>query len=77
MTRPICWVTFNGNTQHAADWQHLRDDLFKGEHLQRTGSFKMRGAMNKLLCLNDGERHRGVITASSGNHGMATTQAAR
>lgn len=50
--------------------------LLKGEHLQRTGSFKMRGAMNKMLCLTDEERHKGVITASSGNHGMATTQAA-
>ena len=51
--------------------------LLKGEHLQRTGSFKMRGAMNKMLCLTDEERQKGVITASSGNHGMATTQAAR
>jgi threonine dehydratase len=51
--------------------------LLKGEHLQRTGSFKMRGAMNKLLCLSDSERKQGIITASSGNHGMATTQAAR
>ncbi|MDC1287160.1 threonine/serine dehydratase [Gammaproteobacteria bacterium] len=51
--------------------------LLKGEHLQRTGSFKMRGAMNKMLCLSDEERQQGVITASSGNHGMATTQAAR
>ena len=50
--------------------------LLKGEHLQRTGSFKMRGAMNKMLCLTDEERLKGVITASSGNHGMATTQAA-
>jgi threonine dehydratase len=50
--------------------------LLKGEHLQRTGSFKMRGAMNKMLCLTDEERRQGVITASSGNHGMATTQAA-
>ena len=51
--------------------------LLKGEHLQRTGSFKMRGAMNKLLCLGEEERKLGIITASSGNHGMATTQAAR
>jgi threonine dehydratase len=51
--------------------------LLKGEHLQRTGSFKMRGAMNKVLCLTEEERRQGVITASSGNHGMATTQAAR
>ncbi|MGE4612622.1 MAG: threonine/serine dehydratase [Paracoccaceae bacterium] len=50
--------------------------LLKGEHLQRTGSFKMRGAMNKILSLTEEERQRGIITASSGNHGMATTQAA-
>ena len=52
------------------------DFLLKGEHLQRTGSFKMRGAMNKILSLTEEERQRGIITASSGNHGMATTQAA-
>ena len=51
--------------------------LLKGEHLQRTGSFKMRGAMNKVLCLDEADRERGIITASSVNHGMATTQAAR
>ena len=49
--------------------------LLKGEHLQRTGSFKMRGAMNKVLSLTEEERKKGIITASSGNHGMATTQA--
>lgn len=51
--------------------------LLKGEHLQRTGSFKMRGAMNKVLCLTEEERNQGIITASSGNHGMATAQAGR
>lgn len=51
--------------------------LIKGEHLQRTGSFKMRGAMNKVLSLSAEDREKGIITASSGNHGMATTQAAR
>ena len=51
--------------------------LLKGEHLQPTGSFKIRGAMNKVLSLGDGERAQGVITASSGNHGMATTLAAQ
>lgn len=50
--------------------------MLKGEHLQRTGSFKLRGAMNKLLSLTEDERQKGIITASSGNHGMATTQAA-
>ena len=51
--------------------------LLKCEHLQRTGSFKFRGAMNKILSLGDEARKQGIITASSGNHGLATTQAAR
>src|SRR5689334_13469552 len=45
--------------------------LFKLENLQVTGSFKERGALNKLATLNADERKRGVITASAGNHGMA------
>ncbi|MGO1118694.1 threonine/serine dehydratase [Rhodovibrionaceae bacterium A322] len=49
----------------------------KSEHLQRTGSFKMRGAMNKVLSLSAADKARGIVTASSGNHGMATTQAAK
>jgi len=40
----------------------------KLENLQRTGSFKERGALNKLLTLSQQERQRGVITASAGNH---------
>ncbi len=40
----------------------------KLENLQRTGSFKERGALNKLLTLNEQERKRGVIAASAGNH---------
>lgn len=51
--------------------------LMKCEHLQPTGSFKIRGAMNKVLSLNAREREMGIVTASSGNHGMATTRAAR
>ena len=51
----------------------------KLENLQRTGSFKERGALNKLLTLNQAERERGVITASAGNHaqGVAFHAAAR
>ncbi|MCX7963710.1 MAG: threonine ammonia-lyase [Candidatus Sumerlaea chitinivorans] len=44
---------------------------FKFENLLLTGSFKERGALNKLLCLSEQERSRGVITASAGNHGRA------
>jgi threonine dehydratase len=40
----------------------------KLENLQRTGSFKERGALNKLLTLSQAERERGVVTASAGNH---------
>jgi len=43
----------------------------KCEHLQHTGSFKFRGASNKILTLSDKQRQQGVITASSGNHGQA------
>jgi threonine dehydratase len=43
----------------------------KPECLQPTGSFKLRGATNKILSLSDEERRRGLITMSSGNHGRA------
>jgi threonine dehydratase len=44
---------------------------FKLENLQMTGSFKERGALNKLLSLDEAERKRGVIAASAGNHAQA------
>ena len=43
----------------------------KLENIQLTGSFKVRGALNKFLWLGKEERRRGVVTASSGNHGAA------
>jgi threonine dehydratase len=46
---------------------------FKLESEQITGSFKLRGAMNKLLSLSPAERKKGVATASSGNHGLAVS----
>jgi threonine dehydratase len=45
--------------------------FFKLENLQMTGSFKERGALNRLLTLSTEEARRGVIAASAGNHGMA------
>src|SRR5437870_2043508 len=45
--------------------------FFKLENLQITGSFKERGALNRLLALSADEAKRGVIAASAGNHGMA------
>jgi threonine dehydratase len=49
----------------------------KAENLQRTGSFKVRGAVNKLATLSEGERRAGVVAASAGNHGQAVAWAAR
>jgi threonine dehydratase len=48
-----------------------RKVFLKLENLQHTGSFKLRGAMNKLLSLSPEEKVRGIITASTGNHGAA------
>ena len=50
---------------------------FKLENLQHTGSFKLRGAFNKILSLSAMERERGCVTASTGNHGAATAYALR
>lgn len=49
----------------------------KLENLQNTGSFKIRGATNKILSLSDDERNRGVIAVSSGNHGRAVASVAQ
>jgi threonine dehydratase len=49
----------------------------KLESLQRTGSFKLRGACLKLDSLTDDERRRGVVAASAGNHGLGVAAAAQ
>jgi threonine dehydratase len=60
---------------------HLQKDTrqlwFKPESLQPIGSFKLRGAYNKIASLLDIERARGVITYSSGNHAQGVAYAAR
>ena len=53
------------------------DVYLKLENFQRTGSFKIRGAYNKISKLTDEERKAGVITASAGNHGQAVALAAK
>jgi threonine dehydratase len=52
------------------------DVSFKAELLQRTGSFKPRGVLNKLSTLSDEEKGRGVISISAGNHAQALAYAA-
>lgn len=51
--------------------------LFKLENLQMTGSFKERGALNRLLALTETERAHGVIAASAGNHAQAVAYHAK
>src|SRR6186713_2154172 len=51
--------------------------FLKCESLQPGGAFKIRGAYNMVAQLTDEQRHRGVITYSSGNHGQAMALAAR
>jgi threonine dehydratase len=54
-----------------------RQVLLKAENLQRTGAFKVRGAVNKIGSLSERERAAGVVAASAGNHGQAVGWAAR
>lgn len=60
---------------------HWLSDLTGGQvHLklecrQRLGSFKVRGMVNRVLCLTADERRRGIVVASSGNHGVAASWA--
>jgi threonine dehydratase len=51
--------------------------VLKCESFQKTGSFKPRGALNRLLQLGDEERRRGVVTFSAGNHAQALAWASR
>lgn len=51
------------------------DIFIKWENLQETGSFKVRGAINKILSLSEWERKQGIVTASAGNHGAGISYA--
>jgi threonine dehydratase len=53
------------------------DVWLKCENLQRTGSYKIRGAYNRLVHLSDEEKARGVVAASAGNHAQGVAFAAR
>ena len=59
----------------AASEQCGTEILLKCEHQQKTGSFKVRGALAKLLSLSDDQRDRGVVAASTGNHGLGVAHA--
>lgn len=59
------------------DSKDQRELYLKPENLQPVGSFKLRGAYNKIASLNEEERRRGVIAYSSGNHAQGVAYAAR
>jgi len=65
------WLGGHGASEHGGGTVFL-----KLENFQLTGSFKIRGAFHKLLCLPEAVRRRGVVAASSGNHGIAVAHAA-
>jgi threonine dehydratase len=74
--KPMIWetpliVSFDLAQKTGARAVHL-----KLECLQNTGSFKVRGAANKILSLSDEEKGKGVITFSTGNHGKAVAYVA-
>src|SRR5207237_10607391 len=54
-----------------------REVVPKAENLQRTGSFKIRGAVTRIAALSEQQRAAGVVAASAGNHGQAVAWAAR
>jgi threo-3-hydroxy-L-aspartate ammonia-lyase len=51
--------------------------FFKAENFQRIGAFKIRGAYNKISSLTPGEKHRGIVAHSSGNHAQGVALAAK
>src|SRR5450631_714237 len=63
-----------GDEKLSGGEEHL---WFKPESLQPIGSFKLRGAYNKIASFSDEERRRGVISYSSGNHAQGVAYAAR
>ncbi len=63
-------------TSHVLDQRTGVRALLKAELLQRTGSFKFRGAYNRIAALDPDERGRGVVAFSSGNHAQAVALAA-
>jgi threonine dehydratase len=64
---------YNSPCRHSVELSQMigQETFLKLDNVQRTGAFKERGALNKILTLGDEEKRRGVITASAGNHAQA------
>jgi threonine dehydratase len=72
----VVWKTPLEYSKTFSDW--LNNDIFlKYENLQKTGSFKIRGAYYKISQLNEKQRGLGIVTASAGNHAQGVAFAAR
>ncbi|MDJ0818565.1 MAG: pyridoxal-phosphate dependent enzyme [Desulfobacterales bacterium] len=74
--KPMIWQTPVIAASDLAEKTGAAGIHLKLECLQNTGSFKVRGAANKILSLTDQEKKRGVITFSTGNHGKAVAYVA-
>ncbi|MGD2098614.1 MAG: pyridoxal-phosphate dependent enzyme [Desulfobacterales bacterium] len=74
--KPLIWQTPLVASSVLAEKTGARAVHLKLECLQNSGSFKVRGAANKILSLSDRERQKGVITFSTGNHGKAVAYVA-
>lgn len=74
--KPLIWQTPVIASSDLAEKTGARTVHLKLECLQNTGSFKVRGAANKILSLSDEEKKKGVITFSTGNHGKAVAYVA-
>ena len=64
---------YNSPCRHSVELSQMtgQETFLKLDNVQRTGAFKERGALNKILTLSDEERRRGVVAASAGNHAQA------
>jgi len=64
---------YNSPCRHSVELSEMTGEeiYLKLDNVQRTGAFKERGALNKVLSLSDDEKLRGVIAASAGNHAQA------
>ena len=64
---------YNSPCRHSVELSEMTgaEIYLKLDNVQRTGAFKERGALNKILTLSDDEKRRGVVAASAGNHAQA------
>ena len=64
---------YNSPCRHSIELSQMtgQETFLKLDNVQRTGAFKERGALNRILTLSNDEKRRGVITASAGNHAQA------